>query len=157
MSDISNEKVFDRAVDLIVHQDLMLQNWTTRYIALEGGLMFAVATLIQWRASNPVLQTGNYSLPFVAAEVLIAALGVGAAWLITEMIKYELEWQRNYVMAAKRAEGDGPTLYPFEIKPGTGRTLMLFRRASVLLTAMWLGLLLIIVFLPVAPTVSATP
>ena len=57
MSNIDDEKVFDRAVDLIVHQDQMLQNWTTRLVAIEGGLMFAVATLLQWRANTPSLSS----------------------------------------------------------------------------------------------------
>ena len=158
MSNISDEKVFDRAVDLIVHQDQMLQNWTTRYIAVEGGLMLAVATLIQWRVSTPSLLDAQYSSPFVAAQSLLALLGILAAWLITRMIANELEWQKNYVLATKRAEGDDPTLYPFEVKPGPGRTLKLFQRASWLLTVLWLVLLAIIILLPIpSMPASATP
>ena len=148
MSNISNEKVFDRAIDLIVHADQMLQSWTSRYIAIEGALAFAAATLIKWRADTPELQKSGYLLLFIMAEVLIVVLGIVAAWLITKMVEYELEWQRNYVLAAKRAEGDNAVLYPFEVKQGTSRTLNLFRWSSIILTVMWLGISATIVVLP---------
>ncbi len=158
MSNISDEKVFDRAVDLIVHQDQMLQNWTTRLVAIEGGLMFAVATLLQWRVNTPALLANNYSIPFIAAETLIAFLGIGAAWLIAKMVEFELEWQRNYVMATKRAEGENPVLYPFEMPRSSGsRTLRLFHWTRWLLTLMWLGLIAVIVFLPQIQVTAPMP
>jgi len=158
MSNINNEKVFDRAIDLIVHQDQMLQNWTTRLVAIEGGLMFAVATLLQWRVNTPSLLANTYSIPFIVAETLIAFLGIGAAWLIAKMIEYELDWQRNYVIATRRAEGDNPVLYPFEMPRGSAsRTLRLFHWARWLLTLMWFGLIAVIVFLPQIPATASAP
>ncbi len=151
MSGVSNEKVFDRAVDLIIHADQMLQSWTTRYITIEGGLAFAGAALIKWRIDTPALQTSSYAFSFVVAEVLLVALAIVSAWLITKMIGYELEWQKNYVSTTKRAEGDTPILVPFEVRPGAGRTLSLFQWTSLLLTVMWLGFLAVILFLPMNP------
>src|SRR3990172_1025743 len=99
----------------------------------------------------------QYSIPFIAAEMLIALLGIGAAWLIAKMVEFELDWQRNYVMATKRAEGDDPLLYPFETPRGSSsRTLRLFLWARWLLTLMWFGLIAVIIFLQSIPGVAPT-
>ena len=137
MGDVSNEKIFDRAVDLIVHGDRMLQGWTGRYIVIQGGLAFAAATLIKWRAESPELLKTNYIALYVVAQIAIVALGISSAWLITKLIRNELDWQKNYVTATRRAEGDSPLLYQFEVQKGKSRTANYFHWASIIMTGIW--------------------
>jgi hypothetical protein len=114
MSEVTREKLFDRAVDLVINQDHVAQQWTGRYIAIQTSLAVAAAALLSWR--------GPY-LGWVAA-ILAVLLGIIAsvlAYAVTEIIKREYEWQKRYVAMVKRTEGDPPLLYQDNYEPLPGQ------------------------------------
>jgi hypothetical protein len=104
VSDVNRDKAFDRAIDLVVNQDHVVQQWTGRYIAVQTSLAIATATLLSWK--------GPDFWPF--AVVLAPLLGVIAivfTYAITAIITREYEWQKKYVEMVRRTEGDSPFLY----------------------------------------------
>jgi hypothetical protein len=137
MSKVAPDKAFDRAVDLIINQDHVIQSWTGRYITTQGGLAIAEATLLGW-------QGANYGLLIAAAAILLAVLGIASAWLITEIIKREYRWQSIYVEAAQRAEGSDPIIYTVEVKPEPGFIARVFLRLRPILVVAWSLFLLLL-------------
>jgi hypothetical protein len=104
MSEITREKVFDRAIDLVINQDHIAQQWTGRYIAVQSGLAIAAAALLSWN---------GLALGVLAAILagLIAVMAIVLAVAITQIIKREYNWQKRYVEMVVRTEGDSPLLY----------------------------------------------
>jgi hypothetical protein len=105
MSEVNKDKVFDRAVDLVINQDHVIQQWTGRYIAVQTSLAVAMATLLLWRGAD---------LDFVVAillSVLIGGIAIMLSCKMTNIIKREHEWQKKYVEMVKRTEGKDPLLY----------------------------------------------
>ena len=110
MSMVDRSKAFDRAIDLTIHQDHIIQDWTGRYVTIQTSLVVAEAALLAWKG-----QTGG--LPIKILATLIAFLGMVFVWAITAIIMRECEWQARYVEMVKRAEEIDPYLYQFEYKP----------------------------------------
>ena len=109
MSEVSKEKAFDRAVDLVLNQDRVVQKWTGRYIAVQTSLAVAAAALLSWKGPH---------LGFVAVvlALLIGGIAIVLALALTQIIEREYEWQKRYVEMVRRTEGKDPLLYQ---EPGT--------------------------------------
>jgi hypothetical protein len=110
MSEVTKDKAFDRAVDLVINQDHVIQKWTGRYIAVQTSLSVAMATLLSWKGAD---------LGFVAIllSVLIGGIAIILSCKMTKIIKREYEWQKEYVEMVKRTEGENPLLYQHESLP----------------------------------------
>lgn len=118
MSEITRDKAFDRALDLLINQDHVAQQWTGRYIAVQGGLAITAATLLSWK---------GVALGLLGA-ILAGLIGVIAIVLtraITQIITREYNWQKRYVEMVIRIEGDSPFLYqpPGKYEPLPGRNI----------------------------------
>src|SRR2546425_13209455 len=115
MSEVTKDKAFDRAVDLVINQDHVAQQWTGRYIAVQTSLAIALAALLSWK--------GPLGVVAVILGVLIGLIAIVLAHAVTEIIKREYEWQKRYVEMVRRAEGSDPILYqePGKYEPLPGR------------------------------------
>ena len=130
MNKVTSDKVFDRAVDLIINQDRVIHSWTGRYITIQSGLAIAVAALLNWQRANIWL--------IIIAASLLAVLGIIFALLITEILKRECQWQSVYVEAAQRAEGIDPVIYTLPVKPGPGFIARVFLRLRWFVVSAWI-------------------
>lgn len=118
MSEVTKDKAFDRAVDLVINQDHVAQQWTGRYIAIQTSLAVAVAALLSWKGPH---------LGFVAVilAVVIGSIAIVLAYAVTQIIKREYEWQKRYVEMVRRTEGNDPLLYqePGKYEPLPGKNI----------------------------------
>jgi len=82
MSEVTRDKLFDRAVDLVINQDHVVQQWTGRYIAVQTSLTVAMAILLSWK---------GYDLGFVTAilAILIGSIATILTHAMTNIIKRE--------------------------------------------------------------------
>lgn len=104
MSEISRERAFDRAIDLIMKQNDVVQDWVARLVLIEGGLGIAVGTLLSWKGSD--------SSPAVfTLIILLASFGMASAVLISLVLDRHQRWQALYVDMVKRVEGNDPLLF----------------------------------------------
>ena len=80
MSQVDRDKAFDRAIDLVINQDRVTQQWTGRYIAIQTSLAVAAATLLSWKGPH---------LGFVAVilAVVIGSIAIVLAYAVTQIIK----------------------------------------------------------------------
>lgn len=103
MSEVTKDKAFDRAVDLVINQDHVIQQWIGRFITVQTSLAVAAAALISWKGSNGFV--------VVTLAILIGIIASMLAYAMTQIIKREYEWQERYVEMVKDIEGDEPLLY----------------------------------------------
>ena len=104
MSEVSRDKLFDRGVDLIIHQTDTVHSWLGRYVAVQAGIAVAVGAVISWR--------GNIvGWPITILLLLFAVLAMILAALMSEVVNRHLAWQRGYIGSVKRIEGKDPLLY----------------------------------------------
>lgn len=141
MSKVTRKKAFDRAVDLVINQDHVVQQWTGRYIAIQTSLAIAAGTLLSWKGPQ---------LGFIAV-ILVLVIGTSAIMLacaLTEIIKREYEWQKRYVEMIKRTEGNDPFLYQkhdeYEPLPGKSIT-SIFSRFNRYIIGAWVVAILFVV------------
>jgi|GEM_PF-2588885 len=143
MSEVTKDKAFDRAVDLVINQDHVAQQWTGRYIAIQTSLAVAAAALLSWKGPH---------LGFVAV-ILTLVIGIIAIVLgcaMTQIIRREYEWQKRYVEMVKRTEGNEPLLYqePGKYEPLPGKDIPgTFAQIQPWIIAAWaLVIILVIVY-----------
>jgi hypothetical protein len=134
MSEVSREKAFDRAVDLVIHVDHIVQGWVQRFMLIEAGLAMAVGTILGWKGSQP-------DAVILTLVVLLAAFAVVFAILIPVIMERLLRWQAHYIKAVKRAEGNKPYLYQpgYRLRGPTLRIAFIFTGAIV--AVVWIGFL----------------
>lgn len=140
MSEVNRDKVFDRAIDLVINQDHVAQQWTGRYIAVETSLAVAAAALLSWK---------GVGLVALVLALLLGAMAIVLALALTDIIKREYEWQKRYVEMVRRTEGDSPLLYqpPEQYEPLPDRDIPgAFVRIRPWIIAAWCVLVLIIGF-----------
>ena len=143
MSEITRDKAFDRALDLVINQDHVAQQWTGRYIAVQSGLAIAAAALLSWKGA---------ALGLLAA-ILAGLIGIIAIVLtraITQIIAREYNWQKRYVEMVIRTEGDSPFLYqpPGKYEPLLGRNIPgTFEQIQPWIIAAWVAFILFVAFL----------
>jgi hypothetical protein len=99
MSTVNNEKAFDRAVDLVINQDRVVQEWGRRYVAIQASLALAAAALLAWKGLLGVIVIPLGVIPIILAK----AMG--------QIMRREYDWQKTYVEMVKRTEGNEPLLY----------------------------------------------
>ncbi|MCX5634578.1 MAG: hypothetical protein NTW55_01870 [Planctomycetota bacterium] len=111
MSEVNRDKIFDRAVDLVINQDHVIQQWTGRYITIQTSLAVAAGVLLSWKSPN---------LDSIVAilVVLISIIAIVLAHALTQIIKREYEWQERYVAMVKKTEGQNPIFYQEKPIPG---------------------------------------
>lgn len=114
MSEVSKDKAFDRAIDLVINQDHIIQQWTGRYITIQGGLAAALAAVLSWKG----IDLGFITIPL---SVLIGSIAIMLSCKITKIIKREYEWQDTYVKMVKRTEGKDPLLFQDNYEPLPGK------------------------------------
>jgi hypothetical protein len=99
MSEVNRDKVFDRAVDLVINQDHIVQQWTIRYIAIQSGLAVGAAAVLSWNG------------PHLGLVLLIGIIAIVMVHAVTQIIVREYEWQKRYVEMVRKTEGQDPLLY----------------------------------------------
>lgn len=143
MSEVNKDKAFDRAVDLVINQDHVIQQWTGRYIAVQTSLAVAMATLLLWRGAD---------LDFVVAillSVLIGGIAIMLSCKMTKIIKREYEWQEIYVKMVKDIEGDNPLLYKKNYEPLPGKNISTrFTQIQRWLILAWILVVITVIILP---------
>jgi len=143
MSEVTKDKAFDRAVDLVINQDHVVQQWTGRYIAVQTSLAVAAATLLSWK--GPQL-----GFIVVILAVLIGGIAIILTHAMTQIIKREYEWQKKYVEMVKRTEGNEPLLYQntgnYEPLPGKDIP-SIFKQIKKWIILVWI-LVIIVIVLP---------
>jgi hypothetical protein len=144
MGEVTKEKAFDRAVDLVINQDHVVQQWAGRYIAIQTSLAVAMATLLLWKGGD---------LDFFVAillSVLIGGIAIMLSCKMTNIIKREYRWQKKYVEMVKRTEGKEPLLYQntdnYEPLPGTDISTIFAQIKFWLILAWFLVILITIIW-----------
>jgi len=103
------EKCSSHLVSLITNQDHVTQGWIKFLITIEAGLAVALAF---------ILKPGNDStFPdwFTrSVSIIIPALGILAAFILTDIIIRERKWQTWYVQKYKALPNDFPEVFPGE-------------------------------------------
>jgi hypothetical protein len=104
MSRIDYKQGFDRAVDLIIKQDDVVDSWTARYIGVESGIAIAIGVILGWKGvTEQWVITG--------LVVLLAVLAIVFSFLMSAAVNRHLAWQCGYIESVKQIEGEGPLLY----------------------------------------------
>jgi hypothetical protein len=138
MSAVSPDKAFDRAVDLVINQNQVVQDWARRFTLIETGLGIAVGTIIGWKGSQP-------DAVILTLIIVLASFGVAFAVLTTLILERHHRWQALYVEMVKRVEGDRPYLYQRDYKlPGPDLRIA-FITLGAIVTIGWIALLAILV------------
>jgi hypothetical protein len=137
MSEVTKDKAFDRAVDLVINQDHVIQQWTGRFIAVQTSLAVAAAALISWK--GPQL-----GFIVVILAVLIGGIAIILTHAMTQIIKREYEWQKKYVEMVKRTEEKEPLLYQDELLPGKDIP-SIFKQIKPWIIGAWVIVILLVV------------
>ena len=92
---MDESKLLDRAVDLILKQDDLIQSWSGRYIAIQSGIAVAVGGIISWKGPAP-----GWSVTAVLA--MLGVLAIVFAFLLSAVINRHLAWQRGWTQLRER-------------------------------------------------------
>jgi hypothetical protein len=142
MSEVTKDKAFDRAVDLVINQDHVIQQWTGRYITVQAGLATALATVLSWKG----VDLGFVTIPL---SILISSIAIMLSCKITKIIKREYEWQDIYVKMVKRIEGQDPLLYQNNYEPLPGKNISTrFTQIQRWLIWAWILVVITVIILP---------
>lgn len=138
MSNISAEKAFDRAVDLIIHADKLTADWTGRIVTVQTSLVISEGVLFGWKGDQP-------SALFVSLAILIAVVGLFSLVFFTNVVVREHEYGHCFVEMVKRAEGSSPFLYSDKLTEVPG---IRFARAITILkwvmSASWIIFIIVV-------------
>lgn len=104
MSTVSNDKAFDRAIDLVMHADKVTDLWTGRLLTLQSGLFTAAGALLLWKGTP-------LSAVVILASALITAAGIISAITLIVIIIREHDTGHSYIEMVKRTEGNDPYLF----------------------------------------------
>jgi len=140
MSEVTKDKAFDRAVDLVINQDHIIQQWTGRYIYVQAALAGAEAAIISWKSPNL-----GFNVAILA--VLIGVIAIVLACKMTQIIKREYEWQKEYVEMVKRTEGKDLLLYQNKTLPGKDIP-SIFEEIKIWIILVWILFIIAIALSP---------
>ena len=104
VNDVQADKLFDRAIDLLINEDRNVDSWVTRYVGVESALVVGAAVIIGWQGGAVEL----LRRPLITA---LAVLGALFALLFAGVIERHLAWQRAYVEAVREIQGTEPLLF----------------------------------------------
>jgi len=153
MSEVTKDKAFDRAVDLVIHQDDIAQQWTGRYIAVQTSLAVATAALLSWRG----VHLGLVAVIFTS---VIGFIAIVLAHALTRIITREYEWQKAYIEMVKRTEGNNPLLYlkPGDYKRFEGKDIPgTFAQIQTWITVAWVLVIFFVIICQIVPSTKWQP
>jgi hypothetical protein len=133
----------DLAVKLLIESGVQVQSWITRFIAVNGALLFALGALLGW--SDPV----DYGLDlFKYALMAICLFGFLCSLMLGGVVLGQLRWNRN-LRARVRAlqDAEKPILPQEQTFSGGVFVVTLTGAMTALLAIVWLVLLLFIPYL----------
>ena len=135
MSRIEPSQLFDRAIELIIKQDEIIQSWAGRYITVQSSFAVAVSAVIAWKGLQP-----GWAITIVT--VLLALVASVLAILMSSVIERHLAWQRAFTESVRFIEGDKPVLYREDMVPeGAGTRLStFFKVVRYIVPVAWLAL-----------------
>lgn len=131
--------VYDKLMDRVAQQDVLILGWTKYYITIQAGLAIALAFLIR-------LEPKVDSLLIIAGSILIPILGILSVIFMTRIIRREQFWQHRYIAQIGRLP-ELPKTYrrkwisdnPDSENPGhIGKQFIYFRIAVVVIWALWI-------------------
>jgi hypothetical protein len=104
MSLISNEKLFDKALELMRHADELTHKWATHLITVQTSLVAMEGGILAWR-------TDSMARPIYLVSMLVSGLGIATALSLSHIIIREHEHGHAYLKMVKRSEGEQPVLF----------------------------------------------
>ena len=135
MSEVNRDKLFERAVDMVIKEGEYVETWAGRLVTVHAGLATAVGLVVSWNASAFLLR--NLSAAIV---VLLAGIAVVLSVLMERIIRWHLAWQAAYVESVKQIEGNASLLFRKDMlaNPCSHRVGRLFTVITVVLCVAWL-------------------
>jgi hypothetical protein len=121
MSAISNEKAFDRAIDLVKLASQLTLKWTSYLITVQTSLVTLEGAILAWR-SNAI------GAAVLMGSMLVAALGALSVYVLTNIVIREHEYGHMYIQMAIRAEQNNPILFGNSDPPVTGKKFVVVMR-----------------------------
>jgi hypothetical protein len=140
---MSESSPIDLAVKLLIDSGAQVQSWITRFVAVNGALLFALGALLGW--SDP----GEYGLDLFNYELMaICLFGFLCSLMVGGVVLGQLRWNRN-MRARVRAlqDAETPILPEEQTFSGGVFVVTLTWTMTALMSIVWIVLLLLIPYL----------
>jgi hypothetical protein len=140
---MSESSPLDLAVKLLIDSGAQVQSWITRFIAVNGALLFALGALLGW--SDPV----DYGLDlFKYALMAICLFGFLCSLMLGGLILSQLRWNKDLRARVRALQDEGKPILPEERTFSGGVFVVTLTGTMVaLLSVVWIALLLFIPYL----------
>jgi hypothetical protein len=108
MADVTKDRLFERAVDLIINADHVSGTWITCYVSVQGGLGVAAGAILAFSTKSNTLKE--------IAGIFLSLIGVIFGFAIVAILRRNAAWQRHFKAVARAAQD--PSLVPILFEEG---------------------------------------